>query len=214
MFKGVIAIAALAVTAVTLMVSIPIQSYLLAASNESSTTTNQPPSQSEEQKQKQQQQPAESTNTQPQTTTEKNVKPMPTRGPDFECTFNPNDEHCKPDAEGKCPAGFAHNSQNNCFPRGPCPTGYSRRDNDETGTCFPGPNVCPKGFHLGPKHTCIRTVVITKNVHTGGGGSSSSGSHSLSVKCFDQIKIAWLGKIQRGQNNAVDNIIDPCLGIP
>ncbi|MGC2428969.1 MAG: hypothetical protein WA421_18190 [Nitrososphaeraceae archaeon] len=39
-------------------------------------------------------------------------------------------------------------------------------------------------------------------------GSSSSGSHSLSIGCFDAIKIAWLGKVHREQNHEADQFID------
>ena len=58
--------------------------------------------------------------------------------PDSGCFFNPNGlAKCKPDINGKCPAGFSANDKGNCFPKGPCPTGYARKDNDESGTCFP-----------------------------------------------------------------------------
>jgi hypothetical protein len=58
--------------------------------------------------------------------------------PDSDCFFNPNGlAKCKPDINGKCPAGFSANDKGNCFPKGPCPTGYARKDNDESGTCFP-----------------------------------------------------------------------------
>lgn len=58
--------------------------------------------------------------------------------PDSDCFFNPNGlAKCKPDINGKCPSGFSANDKGNCFPKGPCPTGYARKDNDESGTCFP-----------------------------------------------------------------------------
>lgn len=129
--------------------------------------------------------------------------------PDFECHFHPNDKHCAPDANGNCPPGFAHNQQGNCHPSGPCPTGFSRHDDDETGTCFPGPNVCHKGFHLGPHHTCIKTIVVVKHSSS----NSNSNSHNLSNSCFNEIKIAWIGKITRGENSKVDKIIDNCLNV-
>lgn len=76
----------------------------------------------------------------------------------------------------------------------------------------PNPNVCHFGsclpHHIPPLHHHHNTVVIVK--HT---SSSSSSSHSLSNQCFNEIKIAWLGKIQRGDFKKVDSIIDKCLGI-
>jgi hypothetical protein len=58
--------------------------------------------------------------------------------PDKDCAFNPDDlAKCKPDqTTGKCPSGFSTNDKGNCFPKGPCPTGYTRPDNDESGKCF------------------------------------------------------------------------------
>jgi|1186.fasta_scaffold09363_2 hypothetical protein len=62
----------------------------------------------------------------------------PTAKPDKDCAFNPNGlAKCKPDlTTGKCPSGFSANDKGNCFPKGPCPTGYARLDNDESGKCF------------------------------------------------------------------------------
>jgi hypothetical protein len=61
-----------------------------------------------------------------------------TAKPDKDCAFNPNGlAKCKPDpTTGKCPSGFSANDKGNCFPKGPCPTGYTRPDNDESGKCF------------------------------------------------------------------------------
>jgi hypothetical protein len=58
--------------------------------------------------------------------------------PDKDCAFNPNGlAKCKPDpTTGKCSSGFSANDNGNCFPKGPCPTGYARLDNDESGKCF------------------------------------------------------------------------------
>jgi len=58
--------------------------------------------------------------------------------PDKDCAFNPNGlAKCKPDpTTGKCPSEFSANDKGNCFPKGPCPTGYTRPDNDESGQCF------------------------------------------------------------------------------
>jgi hypothetical protein len=61
-----------------------------------------------------------------------------TAKPDKDCAFNPDGlAKCKPDpTTGKCPSGFSANDKGNCFPKGPCPTGYARLDNDESGKCF------------------------------------------------------------------------------
>lgn len=58
--------------------------------------------------------------------------------PDKDCAFNPNGlAKCKPDpTTGKCPSGFSANDKWNCFTKGPCPTGYAKLDNDESGKCF------------------------------------------------------------------------------
>ena len=58
--------------------------------------------------------------------------------PDKDCAFNPNGlAKCKPDpTTGKCPSGFSANDKGNCFPKGPCPTGYTKLDNDESDKCF------------------------------------------------------------------------------
>jgi hypothetical protein len=74
----------------------------------------------------------------------------------------------------------------------------------------PNPNVCHFDScfpRIHPHPHSHNTVVIVKH------SSSSSSNHNLSGKCFDEIKIAWLGKIHRGQNHDVDNIIDKCLGV-
>lgn len=58
--------------------------------------------------------------------------------PDKSCAFNPDKlEKCKPDENGNCPKGFSHNESGNCFPSGPCPKGFVRHDDDESGKCFP-----------------------------------------------------------------------------
>ena len=56
--------------------------------------------------------------------------------PDKDCAFDPNGlAKCKSDVNGKCPSGFSANDKGNCFPKGPCPTGYARKDNDEISVC-------------------------------------------------------------------------------
>lgn len=118
--------------------------------------------------------------------------------PDKNCAFHPDSPKCAPDKDGNCPPGFSHNVHGNCFPSGKCPSGFSRHTDDETGKCFSNRN---------PHHT----IIVVK--HSGSSSSSSSSSHSLSSTCFNEIKIAWLGKIQRGDNSKVDNVIDKCLNI-
>ena len=62
------------------------------------------------------------------------VKAETNTGPDKDCVFNPNGlAKCKPDpTTSKCPSGFSANDKGNCFPKGPCPSGYVRKDNDES----------------------------------------------------------------------------------
>lgn len=138
-----------------------------------------------------------------------------TPAPTDKCAFNPDSPNCKPDpVTGKYPPGFSHNVHDNCFPSGPCPSGFGRHDNDKSGKCFrtgnppnfchfsntrvagfphsciPNPIHCPPGFF--PKHgVCTKDIFI--NIHNVI-HSSSSGSHSLSSGCYDAIKIAWLSK--------------------
>jgi hypothetical protein len=134
--------------------------------------------------------------------------------PDFSCHFHPEAKKCAADKDGNCPGGFASNDHGQCHPVGPCPPGFGRHDDDESGKCFrtgPIPHSCPPKFHNGPHHRCERDIVININKHTT--SSSSGGSHSLSSSCFNEIKIAWLGKIKRGNNAAVDSVIDKCLGV-
>jgi hypothetical protein len=128
------------------------------------------------------------------------LNPIVPATPNKGCAFHPDDPKCKPDNMGNCPTGFSHNVHGNCFPSGKCPSGFSRHNDDETGKCFSNHNTHHPNHHI---------VVVVKHSSS----SSSSSSHSLSGKCFDEIKIAWLGKIHRGQNHAVDQIIDKCLGI-
>jgi hypothetical protein len=60
------------------------------------------------------------------------------------------------------------------------------------------------------QNTDINIKIIINNIlHKSGGGHSSS--HKLNGACFDAIKIAWFGKVHRGQNSAVDSFIDKCL---
>jgi hypothetical protein len=79
-----------------------------------------------------------------------NPSPPPTPPPGEEpsiCYFEPNNEECNPDEEGNCPDGFGHNDDNQCIPHGPCPSGYARINDDETGKCFPEDEIerCDNG---------------------------------------------------------------------
>lgn len=102
-----------------------------------------------------------------------NPNPNPTDTPkssgstpiDFNCHFHPND--CKPDVPGQCPGGFSSNDKGNCFPSGPCPPGFGRHDDDESGTCFKGKDFCH--FHdCGNHHTTntiVKVIHKTKVIH-------------------------------------------------
>lgn len=140
------------------------------------------------------------------------AEPPVTHIPDKGCAFHPDSPKCAPDPiTGKCPPGFSHNVHDNCFPSGKCPPGFGRHDDDESGRCFPinRPIHCPPGFF--PRNgVCTKDIFI--NIHNVI-HNSSSGSHSLSSGCYDAIQIAWLSKVQRGQNHEVDQFIDRCLGV-
>ena len=56
--------------------------------------------------------------------------------PDDDCLFDPSLPKCQP-IEGSCPEGFLMNEDEQCFPDKPCPHGYTKIDEDETGTCYP-----------------------------------------------------------------------------
>jgi hypothetical protein len=61
--------------------------------------------------------------------------------PDDDCLFDPSLPKCSP-IEGKCPAGFLMNEDEQCFPDKPCPAGFIKPDEDETGACYPiGPTT-------------------------------------------------------------------------
>ena len=89
---------------------------------------------------------------------------------------------------------------------------------------IPAPNVVKPIFH-GPIHCkgiCLPPihhppVIIIKKVvhHTTHHSSNNNGNTNpeISDNCYSQIKIAWIGKIQRGSNQAVDSIIDRCMGL-
>lgn len=62
--------------------------------------------------------------------------------PDDDCLFNPSLPKCAP-IEGKCPSGFLMNENQQCLPDKPCPAGFTRLDEDETGTCYPISSLTP-----------------------------------------------------------------------
>jgi len=90
---------------------------------------------------------------------------------DFNCHFHPDD--CKPDVPGECPGGFASNDNGNCHPVGPCPPGFGRHDDDESGKCFrDGGNHDPGNFcrshdcgHDHKQKTIVKVVHKTKVIH-------------------------------------------------
>jgi hypothetical protein len=82
-------------------------------------------------------------------------KPSLTPEPSI-CYFDPDNEACNPDEEGKCPSGFGFNENGQCIPQGKCPDGYGRLDDDETGTCYPKRDIktCPSGYITHKFATC------------------------------------------------------------
>jgi hypothetical protein len=58
--------------------------------------------------------------------------------PDDSCLFHPEQMACKPDQiTGKGPPGFSMNVNQHCYPNKPCPNGFERHEDDETGACYP-----------------------------------------------------------------------------
>ena len=52
------------------------------------------------------------------------------------CRFTPSHPICAPNEDGECGEGFAMNEDGQCFPRGDCPDGYHRPNDDESGACI------------------------------------------------------------------------------
>jgi hypothetical protein len=70
-------------------------------------------------------------------------QPSPQRiAPDDDCLFDTALPKCAPTA-GKCPPGFLMNEEAQCFPDKPCPPGFTRPDEDETGACHPVSTATP-----------------------------------------------------------------------
>ena len=58
--------------------------------------------------------------------------------PDDSCLFHPEQMKCKPDPiTSNCPTGFSMNVNQHCYPNKPCPNGFERHEDDETGACYP-----------------------------------------------------------------------------
>ena len=92
-----------------------------------------------------------------------------------------------------------HNPPKPCF--GPhCPHPQPPHDH----------NPCGPGFSFN-HGKCEKRITIT--VHYTGSSGSSGSSYGMSDSCYNEIKLAWIGKIQRGQNSEVDSIIDKCMGL-
>ena len=72
------------------------------------------------------------------------------------CRFTPNHPICAPNEDGQCDEGFAMNEDGNCFPRGDCPDGYHRANDDETGACISEDDLeqCNDGSWKHPGDTC------------------------------------------------------------
>jgi hypothetical protein len=66
------------------------------------------------------------------------VGPTPQPMPPYEgCLLDPTLPECTPPPGGKCPPGTLMNGYGQCYPDKPCPPGYARADDDETGACLP-----------------------------------------------------------------------------
>jgi hypothetical protein len=76
--------------------------------------------------------------------------------PDDDCLFDPSLPKCAP-IDGKCPEGFNMNENGQCYPNKPCPPGYARADNDESGACLPTSTPIPPGGNCHPSYpnNCI-----------------------------------------------------------
>jgi hypothetical protein len=87
------------------------------------------------------------------------VTPLPRvpEAPDDDCLYDPSLPKCAP-INGKCPEGFNMNEAGQCYPDKPCPPGYARADNDESGACLLlPPTTPPPGGNCHPSYpdNCI-----------------------------------------------------------
>jgi hypothetical protein len=73
------------------------------------------------------------------------------------CRFTPNHPICAPDEDGECGEGFNMNEDGQCFPDEPCPSGFHRANDDETGACISEEDLeqCPDGSWQHPGDTCM-----------------------------------------------------------
>lgn len=126
-----------------------------------------------------------------------------------------NGSHC---LSGDCPKPNFRNGENPIVPTNPnqphCMIPEGCPSPNHPPIHFPPFVHCGHGFSV-DHGRCERTVIVNIIHHSSGssGSGSSGSSHSLSAKCFDSIKIAWVGKIHRGENHDVDKIIDDCLNL-
>jgi hypothetical protein len=78
--------------------------------------------------------------------------------PDDDCLYDPSLPKCAP-INGVCPEGFNMNEDGQCFPDKPCPPGYARADNDESGASLPINSPTPPpavNCHPSYPDNCIR----------------------------------------------------------
>jgi exosporium-targeted protein len=64
------------------------------------------------------------------------LPPMP---PYEGCLLDSSLPECTPPPGGDCPPGSLMNEDGQCYPNKPCPPGYERVDDDESGACHPIP---------------------------------------------------------------------------
>jgi hypothetical protein len=137
-------------------------------------------------------------------------------GPDKDCAFNPDGlDKCKPDKDGNCPPGFSHNESNNCFPTGPCPKGFGRLDDDESGKCVKIKISCPPGFEV-KKGVCNKDIIINiiKRIKTVQTHVVNGDKVTISKTCYDVLNILWNSKITKGKDKTIDDFVEKCLGPP
>jgi hypothetical protein len=66
--------------------------------------------------------------------------PSPQPMPPYEgCLLDPTLPECTPPPGAECPQGYLMNEDGQCYPDKPCPPGYERIDDDESGACHPIP---------------------------------------------------------------------------
>jgi hypothetical protein len=131
-------------------------------------------------------------------------------GPDQDCLFDPGLPKCVPGPDGKCPDGFAMNEDGQCFPRGGCPHGYHRVEDDESGRCISNTEGCPEGMIFTPsmksceykEHVCQRypelaecgkaPVAIADDVEVFEGGSVKLDASESNDPDGEIVSYNWL----------------------